>query len=91
MILFFCRSYLQVCMKRRCGDIEILQMDGATRTDCFLVLITVTTKRREEEEGKEKKDGTTFVKDRQWALLSLMQLQMLPCFQMHTLIIEMGS
>lgn len=32
----------------------------------------------EEEEGKErKKDRTTFVKDRQWALLSLMQRQTL--------------
>lgn len=31
----------------------------------------------EEEEGKERKDGTTFVKDRQWALLCLKQRQML--------------
>lgn len=56
--------------------------------------INVTTKRREEEEeeeGKEEKDGTTFVKDRQWALLSLKQRQMLPASKCIRGFIEMGS
>lgn len=48
--------------ERRCGDIEVLQSDGATRTLYF-------DERDEEQRGGRKKDGTKSVKDRQWQII----------------------